>query len=302
VAWTGSELIVYGGHTRDSFGFFTDGAVYSPAARDWRPMSSPPDGTGSTSGVWTGSELLVVARAGTSLYHPGTDRWRQLPAGIDPGGIVWIDTAYVWNGDGVHRLDGEAWTPLDELPAGFAYTDRAQSQLLAVGGDLVALSATPSECGGHRIARYDGRQWRELPAATVDTSGPTPSCSYADGLASVGGHLVAWSGDRLPAIVLDPAAGRWLELAGGSPLLIGRSEPITGGLAVGEQLLVPSAPLGAVIDPGRDQLLAVELPGPGNPNEMVWTGNEVLMWGASQEHGSLAVPDAWRWTPPPAAG
>jgi hypothetical protein len=90
VAWTGSEMIVFGGGDVDS-PTTRQGAAYDPAADRWRPIADAPIGLNLLSAAWTGDEVLVfgsllsdrnVAETETSVgaaYDPSTDSWRTLP-------------------------------------------------------------------------------------------------------------------------------------------------------------------------------------------------------------------------------
>ncbi|MDQ4069308.1 MAG: B-box zinc finger protein, partial [Actinomycetota bacterium] len=83
-AWTGTEMVVWGGVSADAF--FADGAAYDPARDRWRPVSQSPlqarDGVAS---AWTGRELIIWGggdlREGFpngAAYDPAADRWRPI--------------------------------------------------------------------------------------------------------------------------------------------------------------------------------------------------------------------------------
>lgn len=90
-AWTGSQLVVWGG------GWLGDapargGGIYDPTTGVWSQFPEAPGdlSSGSLQSVgWTGSELIVwggadgagTARADGAAYDPATRLWRQLPAG-----------------------------------------------------------------------------------------------------------------------------------------------------------------------------------------------------------------------------
>jgi hypothetical protein len=79
---------------------------------------------------------------------------------------------------------------------------------------------------------------------------------------------------------------------------MGGTEGAAGGLDLGGgRILVPQYGEGAVFETGG--WTRIDLPGWGTEWEMVWTGEEVLMWGVPVcclDDG--ATVDAWRWTPP----
>lgn len=101
-AWTGRELLVFGGEAGDQE--FTDGAAYDPASDSWRPLASSPVVTrrGATT-VWTGTELIVGGgfsggeqQQDGAVYDPAEDRWRPLGSWQAP-----INATSWWTGDEV---------------------------------------------------------------------------------------------------------------------------------------------------------------------------------------------------------
>src|SRR5439155_27044044 len=76
-AWTGSEMIVWGGAQRTATGedvrSFNDGGRYNPATDTWTPVSTKraPPAAGNPNAVWTGSELIVWCGADWATRGPG---------------------------------------------------------------------------------------------------------------------------------------------------------------------------------------------------------------------------------------
>ncbi len=103
VVWTGSRLLVWGGHRFGSP--LNDGAAYDPLTDLWTPISAvgAPSARSLPSGVWTGSEWVLVggltaagAVSGGSVYTPATDTWRTLD---NPGSpVARSGAASVWTG------------------------------------------------------------------------------------------------------------------------------------------------------------------------------------------------------------
>ncbi len=98
-AWTGTEMLVWGGYEEDGKRF-SNGAAYDPASDSWRPISnSLLAWRFESDSVWTGDEWWVAVspasdRVRLAAYDPATDRWRDLP---EPAGasnfveLVWGD-------------------------------------------------------------------------------------------------------------------------------------------------------------------------------------------------------------------
>lgn len=114
LAWTGSELLVWGGeesflHTPRLGGrLLDDGLRYEPKRDRWKPMSirGAPTPREGASAVWTGREMAIwgggrarwngIGFAGLvsleptgGLYDPATDKWRPLPLPDPPPPPTW---------------------------------------------------------------------------------------------------------------------------------------------------------------------------------------------------------------------
>jgi hypothetical protein len=299
IAWTGNELLVYGGNRGDATENLTDGAAYSPSTGQWRTIAAPPDGTGSTEGVWTGSELMVVSAGSTAFYDPVTDRWRQVEAGIAPGAMIFTDAAYLWNADGVHRFQNQEWLPLAPLPDGFAQAPLGQwnSQILSVDGVVTVVATAQPTCTGRRVAQLEDNRWTELPRVELTShAGNLADCSWANQVAVAGNRLVAWESSSHFTEMYDPDREEWVQI---ETIPVLPTEGGTGGLAVGDDLLVPQHPA-SILDATTMTWTTVDLPGEGGSHDMVWTGENVLMWGGACCYGTggpLTSIDAWQWTP-----
>jgi hypothetical protein len=90
VAWTGSEMVVFGGGPPSSPSA-RQGAAYDPVADRWRPIAEAPIGLNLSNAAWTGDEVIVfgsllddrnwaeTANAVGAAYDPAADVWRALP-------------------------------------------------------------------------------------------------------------------------------------------------------------------------------------------------------------------------------
>lgn len=116
-AWTGSELIVWGGQNQQ------DGAAYDLARNRWREIAPSPLRRGTpVATVWTGVEVLVwggLPGGGNegAAYNPATDTWRTIadaPIGLSRGNGVLVapDTLIV-----LGAAQGADSTPADSAQA-----------------------------------------------------------------------------------------------------------------------------------------------------------------------------------------
>jgi hypothetical protein len=133
-AWTGREVIVFGGGYRDA-PTTIEGAALDPATGVWRRIADAPVGMSLANAVWSGEELIVVgseldnrnvAETATAIalaYNPATDAWRQLPdAPLSPQAseAVWFQgRVFGWDyaADSAQYLPTEdRWQGLGRLP------------------------------------------------------------------------------------------------------------------------------------------------------------------------------------------
>jgi hypothetical protein len=127
VVWTGSQMIGWGGGCCGESS--AEGVAYSPATNTARKLPAAPlAGRQTTTGAWTGKELIIVGGADANgkvfadaaAYNPKTRSWRRLPPLPTPRRAA---TA-VWDGRDVLVVGGDTTTyrPFRRLLVGvFAY-------------------------------------------------------------------------------------------------------------------------------------------------------------------------------------
>lgn len=84
MAWTGTELFVWGGFGADGTSR-DDGALYNPKTDTWRPVAAAgaPSARYRPLAVWTGNRVIVwggSAGASGAAYDPATDAWHCMPS------------------------------------------------------------------------------------------------------------------------------------------------------------------------------------------------------------------------------
>lgn len=225
-AWTGSELLVWGGWQGTSGsefaeGFLDDGAAYDPASDTWRALPPPPiDGRAPLS-VWTGRELLVWGtalrvedrRRDGAAYDPANDSWRS----ISQAPIELTDATAVWTGEemivfGAALCCGN--DPESQTAIGAAY-DPANDTWRRIPDSTLSPQASTAAWNGDEIIAWDylnesaaydplTDSWRSLPRIPLDDSECTPESE------ALRGNVL---GDYCGALTLfDPAQQRWVWL------------------------------------------------------------------------------------------
>jgi hypothetical protein len=208
--------------------------------------------------------------------------------------MVWTGEAvYLWEAE-LARLDlatGE-WTRLPEPPLEVG-SEQWTRGLRAFDGKLLVVG-TSGACQGLALALWGGREWRNLP--TPDLGGPTlADCITPRQVAVVEDSILVWY-EGFDAFTFKVRDAEWTYV--GQPTLLG-SDGDFGAVVMGDRVLIPEFGQAALYDPAASTWTRLRLPGWGTDWEMVWTGEEVLMWGVTQCCPESGAPvDAWRWTPP----
>ncbi len=273
-AWTGQELIVWGGYERGSR-VIGDGAAYNPAANSWRRLAESPLGARADAvATLTGTEVVIVgghggdgrSDAAGAAYDPVTDRWRRLPAPPIPAGheisypfTVWTGSRLMvwwgWThtevegngiriGGGFDRVDydpaADAWSlagPMEGRPHGINDVFWTGTELVIPAAPPWCASTCPSSAGSDLMggrAGPDGLTWTPTAHGPVDDAGG-PALWTGAAIVRISESFSA--GTRAgDTAAWDPATDRWFELRP-APLV-----PVPGTAAV-------------------------------------WTGSEVLLWG-----------------------
>lgn len=225
-AWTGSELLVWGGWGGTSGyefaeGFLDDGAAYDPATRTWRMLPRAPITGRAPFSVWTGRELLIWGTAlrvedrerDGAAYDPKTDRWRpipQAPIELTDASAVWTGEEMIVYGAALHGGN----SPESETAIGAAYNPDTDSWRRIADSDLSPQASTAAWNGTELIAwdylngsaPYDPATdaWRPLPRVPLDDSECSP------GSATIGGFVL---GDYCGGLTLfDPEQDRWVAV------------------------------------------------------------------------------------------
>lgn len=303
VLWTGQEMIVWGGVSRrrpDSA--LADGAAFDPATNTWRMLAPGPFFMPlATRAVWAGDRMIVVTHDQTVAYDPAVDMWTTIGAGIDPPDsrdhIAWTGShVVVWSSAGIHLFDPDArvWTRLPDPGVGAG----GGGALRPLDGQLYVSGSTGVCPGNERlVASWNGTQWVSAPPVSLDTA--VASCDGVSQTATVGGRVIVWDSENHPTMSYDPVTGVWTEV---EPIPIGGSKGPSGPVFLGTDFLIPRWGRAALFDTSTHTWTEIVLPGGGDEHEMVWTGQELLMWGAAccdgRDREGFTSIDAWRWPLP----
>ena len=247
-AWSGTEMIIWGGVTDPSPAETSTGGRYNPATRTWTATTdvgaAEPRFFGRTdSGVWTGNALFIyggwvypLELNTTALYYPvgnpvippHADSWEQLADG--PGGRACHSTVLagneviVWGGgvDGRFLNDGgrfdlreKRWQPVSTVnaPSGrwFHTAVWTGREMIVWGGRANFFAFNHSTDGG----RYDlaHNRWSSM----SQVNAPSPRSQFT--AIWTGSEMIVWGGttDNMTELSdggrYDPQRDTWTRLA-----------------------------------------------------------------------------------------
>jgi len=331
--WAGSVMVVWGGSSRDNKGW-----KYDPITDTWSPMSrlNAPTGRSGHMVVWTGSQVIVWGGSGLNSggrYNPASDTWSPMSTAGAPSNLIDPSHAAIWTGSqmlvwGMIQTSGggAVWNGgrYDPSTNTWSSMSTANAPDLRVyftatwaGGRLVVWGGNnngPVNTGG----RYDpvSNTWTPM------TMTNAPSARYSHSAISTGAQMLVWGG-------FFGSSPRWLDTGG-------RYDPMTdtwtptsttnapsareahGAVWIGSEMVVwggiglsASNPFGYLNSGGRYNPVSdtwtptstMNAPSPRTqgPNQLLWTGGQVLVWGGSNGawlfSGGRYSPATDTWTP-----
>ena len=222
-AWTGAELLIWGGSADSNLAtFLDDGAAYDPATDSWRELPRAPISPRAPLSVWTGREFILWGTAvrvdarprDGAAYDPIANTWRRIP----PAPIELTDATASWTGKemivfGAALHGGNK--PETETAVGAAY-DPATDRWRQIPDSDLSPQASTAAWDGHDVIAWDylngsaayepeANEWRSLPRVPLDDYECSPQS------VSVGRYIF---GDYCGLMaVYDPNEGRWHDVS-----------------------------------------------------------------------------------------
>jgi hypothetical protein len=261
-AWSGTEMLIWGGYGGDRWDPLLDGGRYDPLADAWReipPAPLPKSSHGTAAGAtWDGRRLIAWRGVDVAAFEPSTGRWKRLP-GVPIRAAEWVA---IVGGSG--RLFALAYPP------GIS----AEVQAFSYETDWTALPQPPLRAlDADRVPVWTGSS-----LIVFSYSGSEPPISSVPR-------------DRLYAARFDPAEDAWSVDV--SPHYFHWDSHTWTGSSV----YFPVG-FGAFHDRERTWVALPEYD--GLPNESfasVWTGDSLIIWGGSRGESFRPVDGGWAFTP-----
>ncbi len=281
VAWTGEQLVVWGGELSGSPA--ERGGILNPGVDVW--FSMPPAPIAPRSGataLWTGTEVLILGgdRPDGAAYDPATRLWRELPSAPIPAApddvAVWTGTEVLlfggW-GAGGHAFDvaEDSWRRIANAPelewenAGGVWTG---TEMIVWGDPVQAFGDVGN------VAAYDpvADSWRLVGRTRID--GLMPS-GEPIGLADATG---VWTGEEVILWGVDIAGGGDAE-----------ADWAYAGFAVNPV----TSEWRAIAPPPSPDIDSFWV---STPESVAWTGSRMLVWHQNATSDGLS-PEIWSYDP-----
>lgn len=324
LVWTGTEMIVWGGH--DGSSGLSTGGRYDPATDSWLPISTSgaPSARWAHTMAWTGAEIIVwggyngVAALGDGgRYDPATNTWAAVSATGTPAArwaspTVWTGSKMiVWGGyDGsVYFNTGGIYDPVTDSWTATSTTDAPSARYL---GAVVWTGDEMIVWGGYNGSSSFGDGGRYDPVAdswtTITLSG-APSARYYTKGVWTGTEMIVWGGHTGSSVLnsggrYDPSTDSWTA----TTTTAAPSTRYTFSLAwTGDEMIVWGGFTGAAVlgnggryDPVADSWTAITMSGaPAGRRNMaaVWTGDEVIVWGGGNSNSTVTYDTGGRYDP-----
>jgi hypothetical protein len=231
-AWTGRELVVWGGHAT-GHGWLVDGAAFDPVSATWRSIAPAPLPADRYSGVWTGSELIVVgggeATVTGAAYDPATDTWRT----ISPPPVALVRYQLAWTGQRVLAVGGERTGEATEQQfRALAYEPGRDTWVDLGGHEIASNEVAIAVTDGQLVVWSNGGDdtWRfDLATGAWSPGAPAPTtCEGADRAVGIPGAVIGAICGR--GYRYDVVADTWTEL----------DWPDDRWIVAGDQVFVPA--------------------------------------------------------------
>lgn len=322
--WSGSEMIVWGGHDGNSLAKDT-GARFDPVTNTWTPtaIAGAPSARWLHTAIWTGTEMIIwggfsgfplfQALSDGAKYDPQTNTWAPITGVAQPSArtnhtAVWTGTEMiVWGGFSClacanAQLDTGAryhpatntWTATATggAPAPRAYHTAVWTgtRMIVWGGNNDAAPGPPAIFGSGGIYDPATDNW----AATNLVGAPPPARCHSS--VWTGLEMIVFGGQTNTSLACgisstgtggryDPATDTWNPMATASVSSTLSSAP---AVWTGSQLITWFESGGARYNFATDTwngMSSIGAPASRRRHSLIWTGSNLVVWG-----GDFAVP------------
>lgn len=316
--WTGTEMIVWGGHDGNSIAKNT-GARLNPITNTWTPIATTgaPSARWLHSAIWTGTEMIIwggfsgafsfTALNDGARYNPLTDTWTPITAVNQPSArlshtAVWTGTEMiVWGGfsclacanaqlETGSRFNPttNSWTPTATAGAPSA---RANHTAIWTGSKMIIWGGNNDAAPGPPVLFASGGAYDPITNSWVATNlvgAPPPTRCHS--AAWTGSSMIVFGGQLDATLACDisstgsgsrydPTSDSWSPMST-APISSSISGPRTTW--AGNQLVAWFESSGARYNPAADSwsgVTSLKAPSSRRRHSLIWTGSNAIVWG-----------------------
>src|SRR6476646_8002836 len=301
--WTGSEMIVWGGHSNE-VGEFNTGGRYNPSTDSWiaTTIVNAPSARNSHTAIWTGTEMIIWGAAADrsgGRYNPVTGSWTSTST-TNAAAFRFYHTAVwtgsemiVWGGEGNgpwtlntggrYNPTTDSWVPTNTYNVPNARHSHTAvwtgSEMIVWGGMTSGSPSTYWNNGATYNATTDN--WTAI--STINA--PVYSQSYTT--VWTGTEMIIWGGLSLnTGGKYNPGTDTWATTSTTNAPTARSSHT---AVWTGSEMIIWGgydssgyANTGGRYNPKTDSWAATNLTGAPSRRQdhtSVWTGTEMIVWG-----------------------
>lgn len=300
--WTGSEMIIWGGHGDFQVAKNT-GARFDPATNTWTPIATAGAPTARLlhTAVWTGTEMIVwgghsgavafQALNDGARYNPQTDTWTPIGTANAPSArmnhrAVWSGTEMiVWGGfssSDVGIAGGARYNPATDTWTPVATTNepsaRGNHSAVWTGSNMIVWGGqngtTRTDTGGIYDPASDS--WVSTSLTAV------PAARAGAAAVWTGSVMIVFGGETSDGTggLFDPTSNSWTSTnTVGAPIFVITTMP--PAVWTGTEMIV-WGDAGGRYNPVTDSwsgISTVNAPSPRTRHSLAWSGTVMIAWG-----------------------
>jgi N-acetylneuraminic acid mutarotase len=304
--WTGSEMIVWGASSDST------GGRYNPSTDSWTPTSTTnaPSARGQHTAVWTGSEMIIWGGTDASVefdtgarYNPATNTWTatsttNAPTSRNAHTAVWTGnemivwggtdgTVNVFNTGGRYNPSTNSWTATSTTGAP---TARASHTAVWTGGEMIIWGGFNSGTRFNTGGTYDPGTdtW------TATSTANAPSGRFVHTAVWTGSEMIIWGGEGVGLSLntggrYNPSTNSWTTtITANAPdarevhtaIWTGSEMIVWGGFEQGTTNYFNTGGRYSASTDSWTATSTTNAPSARAWHTAVWTGSEMIIWGA----------------------
>lgn len=329
--WSGEAMIVWGGRDQGSYEPFQNGWIYDPADDSVKSVAveNAPSARADHTAVWTGSKMIVWGgRAFGSqflgdggMYDPSTDTWSTISSVNAPSArayhtavwtgqvmIVWGGTDdyfanYRLNDGGIYDPETNSWIPVSSIqaPAG-----RALHTALWTGSKMIIWGGEQdpyTRLGDGGLFDPATNSWTSISMINAPSGRFYHTAVWAENQMLIWGGRGNTSDFMRDGKAYNPYTNTWSDIPTDNAPLAGHHHSavwtgskmiIWGGLGPPSGNTLLSS--GAIYDPSSQTwttMTSQNTPAPRGNHTAVWTGDEMIIVGITEEDEVSRQNAAW---------